>query len=907
MSTGSMTSDWYYSKRAAATGQQAGPFTWEQLCSQAQAGQLGPDDLVWNPQLPEWLAASQIPGLLRGAARPAVQPTATCQPAATQAGAAYPAAYPPAYPPAARPTKRRPSHLLAWLIPLIALVLVGGGFGTYFGFFRDGGDKAATSSNGSTPSSGNPTVSSEMTSTTMVGAIDMGKAEVTLPDPAKLVQTKAYGEVPANQIGVVLADGQSKDVAKGLAKALGGSVVGEIEFMNAYQIETAGSTEADLQASLATASTTSGVEIAFANVQTANDTEIRGVRQSPLNDPAYGGGRSAGFELIGAPEAWTYIRGAGLPLSDVHVGLVDDGIYTKNGEYNGNVNVYFPDSDAGELADPNKDTNDNNHVTVDDPTGSHGTMVSGLIGGDPSNGGTTGVASPVLGNHLTISMVNHYSGTYGNTQVANPDPNDPTVVTWSDGNSYSFGSLVAITKEIQAGAKVINCSWGNKVENEDAQTAAAYRKFFEQMSVDHPDVLFVCSAGNDGKSRDGTKRFPSGQNLPNMITVGNVMNDGTTADSSNKVNTTPGQEFEVTLAAPGHDVVQGVDAQGNPITDKTDVGNGNSYEGGTSAATPQVSAAAALLLSLNPDLSAAEIKQILSDTARPGPAEVGGKILAVDQAVLKVINQQRDSMGLPAVTGEELEKGGVIDAVATSEDESGTWSVKAIVDSLPSAEGAEITITATTGTKIEGQTTQKLTAPGDIVWDPVKIPNETAQITITRNDSGASTVISFEPIDLNGNWEGTFTFGSFNIDQSTIPSDSGASSGDGSLEGCDLSVIGEVLAKMQNHAFPMTMDITVDDQGNGTAVTVIDMSAFTAELAAEYPEGEVTSTGNEPQTLNFTFSGNTLTFKLDESSEGTGSMTGTARRQGDDLVIDGTLSSSGTGFSVVGTWAVTKQ
>ena len=26
-----------------------------------------------------------------------------------------------------------------------------------------------------------------------------------------------------------------------------------------------------------------------------------------------------------------------------------------------------------------------------------------------------------------------------------------------------------------------------------------------------------------------------------------------------------------------------------------------------------------------------------------------------------------------------------------------------------------------------------------------------------------------------------------------------------------------------------------------------------------------------------------------------------------DLVIDGTLGSSGTGFSVVGTWAVTKQ
>ena len=81
-------------------------------------------------------------------------------------------------------------------------------------------------------------------------------------------------------------------------------------------------------------------------------------------------------------------------------------------------------------------------------------------------------------------------------------------------------------------------------------------------------------------------------------------------------------------------MVQGVDADGNPVTNTTDIGNGYSYGGGTSAAAPQVAAAAALLLSLDPDLTAGEIKQILSDTARPGPAELGGKILAVDQAVL---------------------------------------------------------------------------------------------------------------------------------------------------------------------------------------------------------------------------------------------------------------------------------
>ena len=46
-------------------------------------------------------------------------------------------------------------------------------------------------------------------------------------------------------------------------------------------------------------------------------------------------------------------------------------------------------------------------------------------------------------------------------------------------------------------------------------------------------------------------------------------------------------------------MVQGTDADGSPITDKTDIeGKGVSVYGGTSAAAPQVSAAAAMLISL---------------------------------------------------------------------------------------------------------------------------------------------------------------------------------------------------------------------------------------------------------------------------------------------------------------------
>ena len=321
-----------------------------------------------------------------------------------------------------------------------------------------------------------------------------------------------------------------------------------------------------------------------------------------------------------------------------------------------------------------------------------------------------------------------------------------------------------------------------------------------------------------------------------MITVGNVMNDGTTADTSNKVNTTPGQEFEVTLAAPGYEVVQGVDAQ-EPIT-KTDIGNGNSYEGGTSAATPQVSAAAALLLSLDPELTAAEIKQILSDTARPGPAELGGKILAVDQAVLEIINQQRERLGLPAVTGEELEKGGVIDAVAISQEETNTWMVKAIVESLPSVEGAEITITATTGTKIEGQISQKITAPGEVVWIPVTIPNEIAEVTVTRGDSGASSIIRFEVIDLNGYWEGSFVFTDIVLSpEAQAEFDAMAENPPEELEGCDLSSIAAVLEQLKGKKCPMTMDIVANEGGTGTVDLLLDFSALGESAEAQESAG----------------------------------------------------------------------
>jgi hypothetical protein len=64
MSMSGMAGGWYFSKQGEAAVQRSGPFSWEELYAQAQAGMVGPDDRVWHPQLPQWLSASRVPGLL---------------------------------------------------------------------------------------------------------------------------------------------------------------------------------------------------------------------------------------------------------------------------------------------------------------------------------------------------------------------------------------------------------------------------------------------------------------------------------------------------------------------------------------------------------------------------------------------------------------------------------------------------------------------------------------------------------------------------------------------------------------------------------------------------------------------------------------------------------------------------
>jgi hypothetical protein len=138
MSAGQTGSGWYYQKTGATGGQQpVGPFSWDELFSHARGRALTPDDVVWSQETGNWLPATQIPGLFPAPAAPPVPP-------APAAGYAAPYGYgAPAAPP------RRSSPLL-WVIPVTVVIVAAAVLlGLYFGVWRDGDDKTASTTTSS--------------------------------------------------------------------------------------------------------------------------------------------------------------------------------------------------------------------------------------------------------------------------------------------------------------------------------------------------------------------------------------------------------------------------------------------------------------------------------------------------------------------------------------------------------------------------------------------------------------------------------------------------------------------------------------------------------------------------------------------------------------------------------------
>ncbi|WP_053848908.1 type VII secretion-associated serine protease mycosin [Streptomyces sp. NRRL B-24085] len=200
------------------------------------------------------------------------------------------------------------------------------------------------------------------------------------------------------------------------------------------------------------------------------------------------------------------------------------------------------------------------------------------------------------------------------------------------------------------GADVINLSLGD-------DSASAHPEAGEDDAVQYAlkkGAVVVASAGNGGEKGDHIS-YPAA--YPGVIAATAVDKFGTRASFSTR-------RWYATVAAPGDDVV---------IADP----DHKYYEGwGTSAASAFVSGAAALVKAAHPELTPAQIKRLLEDTARNAPAggrdDSRGFGFVDPAAALKAAARLKPEGLQPASYGEKYFGSGP--DTADSGDDTASWA-----------------------------------------------------------------------------------------------------------------------------------------------------------------------------------------------------------------------------------------
>jgi subtilisin family serine protease len=282
----------------------------------------------------------------------------------------------------------------------------------------------------------------------------------------------------------------------------------------------------------------------------------------------------------GAYSAWDITMGS----SDVIVAIIDSGTEWTHSDLglgtDSYQNIYLnPGEDV--WTNPNNPTtgngiDDDNNGLIDDWKGwdfvtntndsrgtyYHGTFVAGIVSAKTNNG--RGIAGIAGGKHNKGVQMQIYCVTIGDIVI-----------------SYVIDD--AIIHAVDMGCRIIQLSL--RTPYDPAIDAAI------QYAVDS-NVIIVCSSGNNYSS---TVAYPASN--PNVIAVGAMDQDYLRADYSNYGS-------QLNLVAPGEHIYS------------TTTNNSYAYDGGTSFAAPQVSATAALILSVNPNLTGQEVRNFIESTAQ---------------------------------------------------------------------------------------------------------------------------------------------------------------------------------------------------------------------------------------------------------------------------------------------------
>jgi subtilisin family serine protease len=271
---------------------------------------------------------------------------------------------------------------------------------------------------------------------------------------------------------------------------------------------------------------------------------------------------------INAPEAWDITRGRETPI----VAVIDTGVDYLHEDLADNMWV-----NTGEI--PGNGVDDDGNGFMDDVYGydffngdgdpmdddDHGTHVAGTIGAVGNNNlGVAGVSWDVR-----IMALKFISGFGGSTEDA----------------------ISCIEYAVLMDADIMSNSWGGEGFSQALKDAID--------AAGAAGIAFVAASGNSATDNDTVPHYPSNFESANIISVMSTDHNDLRSGFSTWGLTT------VDLAAPGSDILS------------CKRGGGYVSFSGTSMATPHVSGACALMLSVNPTLSVSDIRNALMSTVDP--------------------------------------------------------------------------------------------------------------------------------------------------------------------------------------------------------------------------------------------------------------------------------------------------
>ena len=386
----------------------------------------------------------------------------------------------------------------------------------------------------------------------------------------------------------------------------------------------------------------------------------------------------------------------------------------------------------------------------DDDDG-HGTHVTGIIGATGNNGeGGIGIAPS---SSITVYDV------FKNYEILEWDE---VLLIYVGTGQWAFSAFTSdiidgITAAVNNGADVINMSLGGYQDpNSEEYWDVAFKDAVDAAVAG--GVVVVCSAGNDGVSdadnnpAEDNITFHSPSDYDSAISVISVDFYDTKVPSSNYG---PLKD----ISAPGDSILSTY-----PIS--AQYPTGYVYSGGTSMASPMVAGVCALILSADPTLTVAEVKNILYTTADDLGAEgkddyYGWGRISAQAAVLMASNlvykiDMPDTMNLGIGRTESISRD-IYPATAT--DVNLSWLSSdtdiATVDASGNITGiasGTVTITATnTGDKFTFQDTMEVTV-SPVQVTGVTLDKSTMEIEIGSSDTLTATVEPADAANQNVTW-----------------------------------------------------------------------------------------------------------------------------------------------------------